>query len=83
MELCDPITLPTGDVPGARVLAELSPEHGVLLFDLLRVVSTWVAFGSPKVIDFIKPYFERIDRGMEWINVPPAKLFWAYREPKD
>ena len=37
---------------------------------------------SPKVRDFIAPYFERIDRGFEWINVPPATLFWAWREPK-
>ena len=37
---------------------------------------------SPKVLDFIKPHFERIDRGFEWINVPPATLFWAWREPK-
>ena len=37
---------------------------------------------SPKVLDFIKPWFERIDRGFEWINVPPATLFWAWREPK-
>lgn len=36
---------------------------------------------SPKVQDFIKPVFERIERGFEWINVPPATLFWAYREP--
>ncbi len=36
---------------------------------------------SPKVREFIAPYFERIDRGFEWINVPPATLFWAYREP--
>jgi phospholipid N-methyltransferase len=36
---------------------------------------------SPKVRDFIKPYFERIERGFEWVNVPPATLFWAYREP--
>ncbi len=36
---------------------------------------------SPKVLDFIKPWFERIDRGFEWINVPPATLFWAWREP--
>jgi phospholipid N-methyltransferase len=36
---------------------------------------------SPKVLDFIKPFFERIERGFEWINVPPATLFWAYREP--
>jgi phospholipid N-methyltransferase len=37
---------------------------------------------SPKVLDFIKPWFERIDRGFEWINVPPATLFWAWREGK-
>ena len=36
---------------------------------------------SPKVKDFIAPHFERLDRGFEWINVPPATLFWAWREP--
>ncbi len=35
---------------------------------------------SPKVRDFIAPHFERIDRGFEWINVPPARLFWAWRD---
>jgi phospholipid N-methyltransferase len=35
---------------------------------------------SPKVRDFIAPFFERIERGFEWVNVPPATLFWAYRE---
>ena len=39
---------------------------------------------SPKVLDFIKPYFAPIERGFEWINVPPATLFWAYKDqPKD
>lgn len=39
---------------------------------------------SPKVLDFIKPHFEPIKRGFEWINVPPATLFWAYRgQPSD
>ena len=37
---------------------------------------------SPKVKDFINPHFERIERGFEWVNVPPATLFWAYREPR-
>ena len=38
---------------------------------------------SPKVLRLHQaPYFERIDRGFEWINVPPATLFWAWREPK-
>ena len=35
---------------------------------------------SPKVRDFIAPHFERIDRGFEGANVPPATLFWAWRE---
>jgi len=35
---------------------------------------------SPKVFDFLKPHFDRIDRGFEWVNVPPARLFWAWRE---
>jgi len=38
---------------------------------------------SPKVRDFIAPHFERLERGFEWVNVPPATLFWAWREPKD
>jgi phospholipid N-methyltransferase len=35
---------------------------------------------SPKVREYIAPFFERIERGFEWFNVPPATLFWAYRE---
>jgi phospholipid N-methyltransferase len=35
---------------------------------------------SPKVLDFLKPHFERIDRGFEWVNVPPATLFWAHKD---
>ena len=39
---------------------------------------------SPKVHDFIKPHFAPIKRGFEWVNVPPATLFWAYKgEPTD
>lgn len=43
LELCDPVTLPAGEVPGERVLAELDPEHAVLLFDVLRAASLWAA----------------------------------------
>jgi phospholipid N-methyltransferase len=34
---------------------------------------------SPKVRDFLKPHFAPIRRGFEWVNVPPAVLFWAYK----
>ena len=35
---------------------------------------------SPKVRAFIAPYFAPIRRGFEWVNVPPATLFWAYKD---
>lgn len=38
---------------------------------------------SPKVLDFIKPHFAPIKRGFEWLNVPPATLFWAYKGKAD
>ncbi len=67
-------TLPpgVGDAIGEATAKVIRPGGAFLVYQF-----------SPKVLDFIKPYFERIDRGMEWINVPPAKLFWAYREAKD
>jgi phospholipid N-methyltransferase len=38
---------------------------------------------SPKVRDFIAPHFDRLDRGFEWKNVPPATLFWAWKGEQD
>jgi phospholipid N-methyltransferase len=35
---------------------------------------------SPKVRQFLTPHFERIDRGFEWFNIPPASLFWAWKD---
>ena len=35
---------------------------------------------SPKVRDFLDPHFARIDHGMEWWNVPPAQLYWAWKD---
>lgn len=38
---------------------------------------------SPKFLDFVRPHFDRVERGFEWINVPPAVLSWAWREPSE
>jgi phospholipid N-methyltransferase len=64
-------TLPTGI--GPRIAAEtaeaLRPGGAFLVYQF-----------SPKVRDFIAPHFERIDRGFEWRNIPPAQLFWAWKD---
>ena len=47
--------------------------------DVIRPGGAFLVYQfSPKVLDFIKPHFKPIERGFEWINVPPATLFWAY-----
>jgi phospholipid N-methyltransferase len=35
---------------------------------------------NPKVRDFLTPHFARIDHDMEWWNVPPAQLYWGWKE---
>jgi len=35
---------------------------------------------SPKVKDFLTPHFVTIDHDMEWWNVPPAQLYWAWKD---
>ena len=67
-------TLPpgVGDAIGEATARVIRPGGAFLVYQF-----------SPKVLDFIDPHFERVERGFEWINVPPATLFWAYREPAE
>lgn len=64
-------TLPpgVGDAIGAATARAIRPGGAFLVYQF-----------SPKVRDFIAPVFDRLDRGFEWINVPPATLFWAWRD---
>ena len=64
-------TLPPGigDVIGKATAQVIRPGGAFLVYQF-----------NPKVRDFIRPWFDRIERGFEWINVPPAILFWAYND---
>jgi phospholipid N-methyltransferase len=35
---------------------------------------------SPKCRDFFAPYLPRYDHRMVWWNVPPAQLYWAWKD---
>ena len=64
-------TLPAGVGPAiAAETAEALRPGGAFLVDQF----------SPKVRQYIAPHFERIDKGFEWINIPPATLFWAWKD---
>ena len=64
-------TLPPGVGPkiAAETAQALRPGGAFLVYQF-----------SPKVRQYIAPYFDRIDKGFEWRNVPPATLFWAWKE---
>ena len=49
--------------------------------DALRPGGAFLVYQfSPKVRTFIAPHFDRIDRGFELLNIPPATLFWAWKD---
>lgn len=64
-------TLPAGvgERIGAATAQVMQPGGAFLVYQF-----------SPKVRDFIAPHFTRIDHGMEWWNVPPAQLYWAWSD---
>jgi phospholipid N-methyltransferase len=35
---------------------------------------------NPAVRNFLTPHFERIDDEIEWWNVPPAHIWWAWKD---
>lgn len=61
-------TLPdgVGDQIASETAAVLRPDGAFLVYQV-----------SGKVAAFLAPHFPRIERGFEWLNIPPMKIFWA------
>lgn len=64
-------TLPAGI--GPKIAAE---THAALRKDGAFLVYQF----SPKVRDFLAANFDRIDHAFEPINIPPAQLYWAWKD---
>lgn len=64
-------TLPpgVGDAIAAATQKVLRPEGQFLVYQF-----------NPNVRNFLTPHFPRIDHAMEWWNVPPAQLWWAWKD---
>jgi phospholipid N-methyltransferase len=64
-------TLPTGVGPAiAAATARVLKPGGAFLVYQFRA----------KVRDFIAPHFSNIEQGMEYWNIPPCCLFWAWKD---
>ena len=64
-------TLPpgVGSAIGEATHAALRPGGAFLVYQF-----------SPKVKHFLTPHWSTIDHDMEWWNVPPAQLYWAWKD---
>jgi phospholipid N-methyltransferase len=64
-------TLPPGIGPkiASETHAAIRPGGAFLVYQF-----------NPKVKDFLDPHFARIDHAFEPINIPPAQLYWAWKD---
>lgn len=47
----------------------------------LRVGGAFLVYQfNPKVRNFFEPHIPKIDAAIEWWNVPPAQMWWAWKE---
>jgi phospholipid N-methyltransferase len=67
-------TLPPGlgDTIARETAAVLRPGGAFLVYQF-----------RPKVRTFFEPHLPRIDHAIEWWNVPPAQLWWAWKDAAD
>ena len=68
-------------LPFSTLPAGVGDAIGQATADVLRPGGAFLVYQfSPKCRDFIEPYIPRVDHAMEWWNVPPAQLYWAWKE---
>ena len=68
-------------LPFSTLPPGVGPEIAAATADALRPGGAFLVYQfSPKVRQFIAPHFRRIEKGFEWRNIPPATLFWAWKE---
>jgi phospholipid N-methyltransferase len=68
-------------LPFSTLPPGVGPKIAEATADALRPGGAFLVYQfSPKVRQFIAPYFGRMDKGFEWRNIPPANLTWAWKE---
>lgn len=68
-------------LPFSTLPAGVGPQIAKETAAALRIGGAFLVYQfSPKVRSFLDPEFERIDHAMEWWNVPPAQLYWAWKD---
>jgi phospholipid N-methyltransferase len=68
-------------LPFSTLPQGLGPKIAAETHAALRVGGAFLVYQfSPKVRDFLATAFERIDHAFEPVNIPPAQLYWAWKD---
>lgn len=68
-------------LPFSTLPAGVGDEIARATSEIIRPGGAFLVYQyNPKVRNFFAPYFPRIDHAMEWVNIPPAQLWWAWKE---
>ena len=59
----------------------VGPAIAAATYRVLRRGGAFLVYQfTPRAGDFMAQFFARIDKGLEWINVPPCFLFWGCKD---
>ena len=68
-------------LPFSTLPPGVGPAIAAATYEVIRPGGAFLAYQfTPKVKDFMEPHFERIDHEIEWWNVPPAQLYWGWKD---
>ena len=68
-------------LPFSTLPAGVGEEIAAATHRVLRPEGQFLVYQfNPNVRNFLTPHFPRIDHAMEWWNVPPAQLWWAWKD---
>ncbi|HEX8445083.1 MAG TPA: methyltransferase domain-containing protein [Sphingomonas sp.] len=68
-------------LPFSTLPPGVGPQIATETHDALRPGGAFLVYQfNPKVKDFLIPHFRRIDHAFEPINIPPAQLYWGWKD---
>ena len=68
-------------LPFSTLPPGVGPKIAEETYEALRPGGCFMVYQyTAKARDFMAPVFPRIDRGLEWLNVPPCQIFWGWKD---
>jgi phospholipid N-methyltransferase len=68
-------------LPFSTLPPGVGPKIAAETYDVLRPGGCFMIYQyTAKARDFMLPHFDRVDRALEWMNIPPCQIFWCWKD---